>query len=542
MSAFSTLLQSQFQGVILLGILGLGTASYTLYNLFFHPLSGIPGPLGAKTGLWSWKSTRAVKLDMGWRLLELHEKYGAIVRVARNEASFCDPIAISQIYRFRSPLEKARFYESLRGVDGPTTIATVDNKRHAEMRRAESTAYTAKLFADFEQKIDASCNDLVKHLDQCINTGKGTVDLGQILQMFAIDAVGELALGKSFGLCAAGKDTHNWLPMLAQFLEIACLVGTQPIVVPFFRRMAQILPEVPGIKILTGIVNGRINLRFEEYKQKTSLGHEDMLYVEFNHHQTGCSNFPSEKLMEARNSDGSEYSLKQVEAAVGSILGAGSDTTAITMRALIRFVIGDAEIYRKVQKEIDDAVNGGEIRFPLSYNDADKLPYFQACLKETLRLHPPVPWTLARSVGTGGAFIAGRFFAEGTEVSMSPFVVHRRPEAYGDDAAVFRPERWLEADAEKRKMMEHNNLAFGSGPRVCIGKNIGILEVSKVMPFLLWRYRIAFTPRSAMSPHMHQVGRAVDGHMSVAEPYVVTSQWIALQRDFWCDLSRRPVA
>jgi cytochrome P450 len=56
---------------------------------------------------------------------------------------------------------------------------------------------------------------------------------------------------------------------------------------------------------------------------------------------------------------------------------------------------------------------------------------------------------------------------------MSPFVLHRCSEAYGDDAAVFRPERWLEADPEQRKTMEHNNLAFGAGPRVCIGKTIG---------------------------------------------------------------------
>ncbi|KAJ7779114.1 hypothetical protein B0H16DRAFT_1300477, partial [Mycena metata] len=50
-----------------------------------------------------------------------------------------------------------------------------------------------------------------------------------------------------------------------------------------------------------------------------------------------------------------------------------------------------------------------------------------------------------RSVGHGGATIAGHFFSEGTEVSTSPFVVHRRQEAYGDDAEAFRPERWIEA-------------------------------------------------------------------------------------------------
>lgn len=85
-----------------------------------------------------------------------------------------------------------------------------------------------------------------------------------------------------------------------------------------------------------------------------------------------------------------------------------------------------------------------------------------------------VQWTLSRLVGPGGATIAGHVFSEGTEVSMSPFVVHRRQEAYGDGAAVFRPERWTEADTEQYKTMEHNNLAFGSGPRVCMGKAIGV--------------------------------------------------------------------
>ncbi|KAJ7888474.1 cytochrome P450 oxidoreductase [Mycena leptocephala] len=503
MSAFfAGVLTLLLHPTMILGILGLLILSYALRNLFFHPLSGIPGPLSARTGLCSWKTIRALKLDMGWNLLELHKKYGKIVRIARNEASICDPSAISQIYKFKSPLQKTQFYESLRGLDGPTSISTMDNKRHAEMRRAESPAYATKMFVDFEQNVDSCCTDLGVYLDRCIDAEMGTVDLGQILQMFAIDVVGELALGRSFGLCAAGKDTHNFLPMLVKFLEMACVgmfsqkssfdlpnsivaVGTQPVVVPIFRWLSQMLPELPSARILTSIVNGHIDMRFKEYREKeTYSSHQDML---------------------------------------GSILGAGSDTTAITMRAMIRFIVGDVEIYRKVEKEIDDAVNCGAITFPLSYSDGGKLSYFQACLRETLRLHPPVPWTLARSVGAGGANIADHFFAEGTEVSMSPFVLHRCPEAYGDDAAVFRPERWIEADAEQRKMMEHNNLAFGSGPRVCIGKTIGeqlpkcrdamklisrvigMMEVSKVVPFLFWKYKIGFTPRSATSPHTHRL-------------------------------------
>ncbi|KAJ7131447.1 cytochrome P450 oxidoreductase [Mycena epipterygia] len=532
MAAFCTVLQPLFKPAIIFGIAGLSILTYVLYNMFFHPLAELPGPIEARTGLLSWKSRRAVKLDMGWKLLELHERYGKVVRIARNEASICDPTAIEKIYRFKSPLEKTHFYECLRGLDGPTSISTVNNKKHAEIRRTESPAYAAKNIVAFEQHVDSCCNDLVAQLDRSINAGKGTVDLSQIIQLFAIDVVGELALGKSFGFCATGRDDHNVLPMLVKFLEIACL-GAFSTETPWdqpddnsscFSRNPPYLASCFQ-PILTGIVKVCIDSRFQEYKdQDTDSNHHDML----------------EKFMQAQNPDGSDYDLSQIKAAARTtLLYYNILKTHQTMRAMIRFVVGDPRIYQKLQEEIDDSVKKRNIAFPLSYSDACKLPYFQACLKETLRLHPPVPWTLSRSVGPGGATIADHFFSEGTEVSMSPFVVHRRPEAYGDDAAIFRPERWTEGDPEQHKRMEHNNFAFGSGPRVCMGKAIGMMEISKVMPLLFARYSIAFAPRSATSPHRHRVGRAVDGRVSVEEPYFVTSQWVALQRDFWCDLVRR---
>ncbi|KAJ7220791.1 cytochrome P450 oxidoreductase [Mycena pura] len=519
--------------MIILSIPTLAVISYALYNLFFHPLSGIPGPIGARTGLLSWKSARAVKLDMGWKVLELHEKYGKVVRIARNEASICDPDAISQIYRYimSSEAKKLTAYNA-GGVDGPTSISTVDNKRHAEMRRAESPAYATKLFAAFEERVDASCRELMGLLDRCIDAGKGsaTVDMGEILQLFAIDVVGELSLSKSFGLCDEGRDTHKILPMLVKFLEIACIGAFSPPLVAVLTCFNDLICSRNAAYL--GTIRGRIDSRFSEHRKlnSTYTGHRDML----------------EAILAAQNPDGSEYSLNQARAAVGLILGAGSGKifpfmTAQTMRAMLRFIVGHPRVHAKVLQEFDSALKCSDLSIPLSYAEACKLSYFQACLKETLRLHPPIPWTLSRIVDADGARIAGHFFPAGTEVSMSPFVLHRRAEAYGADADTFCPERWLEAEADpaRRREMEHNNLAFGSGPRVCAGRSIGMMEVSKVMPLLFSKYKMRFTPRSATSPHTRIAGRGVDGRMSMEEPYFVTSQWTAMQSDFWCDLSRR---
>ena len=58
----------------------------------------------------------------------------------------------------------------------------------------------------------------------------------------------------------------------------------------------------------------------------------------------------------------------------------------------------------------------------------------------------------------------------------------------------YRPERWLEAPEEEKAEMERCFMAFGSGKRSCIGKNISLLEVYKLVPLLLSRFKVSIRP------------------------------------------------
>ncbi|BGP44646.1 hypothetical protein JCM10450v2_000460 [Rhodotorula kratochvilovae] len=64
------------------------------------------------------------------------------------------------------------------------------------------------------------------------------------------------------------------------------------------------------------------------------------------------------------------------------------------------------------------------------------------------------------------------------------------------------------------------------------------MEITKVLPTLLHRYRFSFTPRSPSSAHSLP-GRGVDGTWSDEEPWHVKSQWFAVQHDFWVDFEER---
>jgi len=75
-------------------------------------------------------------------------------------------------------------------------------------------------------------------------------------------------------------------------------------------------------------------------------------------------------------------------------------------------------------------------------------------MKEAMRLHPAVMMPLPRLIPEGGAVLCGYRLPAGTEVGINAAVIHYNKEIYGEDAASFRPERWLDSNPEKIKVMD----------------------------------------------------------------------------------------
>jgi len=147
-----------------------------------------------------------------------------------------------------------------------------------------------------------------------------------------------------------------------------------------------------------------------------------------------------------------------------------------------------------------------------------------------------VGMALERVVPKGGVELCGQRFEEGTIVGMNAWVVHRDRAVFGEDADEWNPDRWL-GDAEQRVAMERCFLTvslprerktkqvlvifdsgmmlllacllinhgptsvlsvlyeqFGAGHRTCLGKNISYLEMYKLIPTLLARYKVDDEP------------------------------------------------
>jgi cytochrome P450 len=103
-----------------------------------------------------------------------------------------------------------------------------------------------------------------------------------------------------------------------------------------------------------------------------------------------------------------------------SNVAAGSDTTAITLSSALYHIYKDPKILQRLREELDTMENNGKISNPVTFQQAQNMPYLQAVVKEALRVHPAVGVPLVRVVPEGGAEINGYFFPEGVRLLCSP--------------------------------------------------------------------------------------------------------------------------
>lgn len=96
----------------------------------------------------------------------------------------------------------------------------------------------------------------------------------------------------------------------------------------------------------------------------------------------------------------------------GSNIIAGSDTTAITLSAAFYYIYQNPIVLKKLRDEIDAHERAGLLSTPAGFTEAQQMPYLQAIIKETLRMHPAVAQMLPREVPKNGVVLNGYHFPE----------------------------------------------------------------------------------------------------------------------------------
>lgn len=145
---------------------------------------------------------------------------------------------------------------------------------------------------------------------------------------------------------------------------------------------------------------------------------------------------------------------------------------------------------QRLQRELDDETAAGNLSVIISDKEARSLPYLNAVEKEAMRLHSSVGFLLERHVPAEGATICGQYIPGGTIVGINPWVLQHDAKVFPEPDK-FLPERWLEASAEQLAEMDKSFFAFGAGSRVCIGRNISMIEMRKIIPQLVREFDVS---------------------------------------------------
>ena len=186
-----------------------------------------------------------------------------------------------------------------------------------------------------------------------------------------------------------------------------------------------------------------------------------------------------EAMLLARDDDGEPFSDEVVYGNMMTMLLAGEDTTAHTLAWAVHLLCDAPQVVARMRSEID-AVLGRE-PVPTSLESAQDLPYLDAVASETMRLRSVAPLLALEAIED--LVVGDVLVPKGTWIDIAMRAPAISPENFGEPDA-FQPERWL----EPRPGVAHvpgASLPFGSGPRICPGRTLALVEMRVVLATLL---------------------------------------------------------
>ncbi|KAK6221802.1 cytochrome p450 [Colletotrichum tabaci] len=398
--------------------------------------------------------------------------YGTIARVGPNDLVTSSPELLVHMSGVRSKYTRTEwYYRACRHrPDKDHVFSEMDEEKHRRLRQQMGSGYSGKENEGLENSIDTHVSELVQLVrSKYISTEAAArpMDFAQKIQYLTLDVISDISFGKPFGDLRADEDMFG----IAESSETGIAIFTYNIALglykilhrPFFARLfgpKETDPTGWGRMFANGraIVRARLALGAQ--------GRSDMIASFIRHGLT------EEDIL-------SETTLQMI---------AGSDTTAASLRTIMLYLMTHPRVYAKLRAEIDaSATSGHASGGVVSDAQCRRLPYLQAVIKEGMRVHPPVTIMVPKRVPDGGdtVVVDGEtvFLPGGTNVNCAAWPLHINKDVFGEDAGVFRPERWLLERGEGRLARMHrvHELLFGYGKYQCLGRPIAMMEIGKTV-------------------------------------------------------------
>ncbi|KAK0738764.1 cytochrome P450 [Schizothecium vesticola] len=458
--------------------LGLAVSFIALYVGYkiqaFRRLSAFGGPFGVGfTSIphsWSFLTGRS---HLFYK--EAIDAYGPIARIGPNDLVTSSPELLAHMSAVRSSYSRGKWYNrATRYEPGKDHVfSELDEEKHKRRRQQMAHGYSGKENLSLESSIDTHVSELINLVHtKYLSTDQYArpFDFARKIQYFTLDVISQVGFGEAFGDLLADEDVNEYV----KAGQIGLTVTTVGLAlgITWFLQLPLVARALgPSEKDVVGfgrmIANARALIR--KRLERETDNRSDML-ASFVRNGLNADELLSETVLQ---------------------IIAGSDTTAAALRAIMLYLLSHPRIYTKLQAEIDAKALEGRYQGVIPDSELRKLPYLQAVIKEGMRMHPPITDSVPKRVPDGGDTVSvdGKsvFLPGGALVSYAAWPLHHSKAIFGDDAGVFRPERWL-VEKDEKKMSEMNRtheLNFGYGKYQCLGKPIALMEIGKAVFELL---------------------------------------------------------
>lgn len=395
----------------------------------------------------------------------LHKQYGPIVSLAPGMIAVSDQQSIRQILVMEDWPKSHAIYANFRqNPDRPTLLAYTDKKAYGVRKRLVSSMFGLRYIRGMEPIMRDCVAVALDHLHTSCRRDGGTtvVDIHRLMRALAVDIIGATTFGESFHVVQQGSHP------LPKKIEYSLLLSGIFQFLPWLKGLPGFPTRDPYIDQFTrSIVDGR-----REVIKSGKPQRHDLL----------------QKLVEAvDDAPQSSFRTSDLQDETVVLLTAGSETTATAEIFLLLLLAKNPEKLNALHEEIDRIYpDPGDAT---TAEKAGSMPYFQACVDETMRLYAAMASGSPRETTTDVSLL-GYHIPKGTTVFPTTATLHRDPGLWAkpDD---FLPERWLTDLSTKRDLPFY---PFSAGSRVCIGKHFAMQEVYLSIVSLLRRFTLEYVP------------------------------------------------
>ncbi|KAG5244828.1 cytochrome P450 [Salix suchowensis] len=371
-----------------------------------------------------------------------------------------------------------KIYEAMKGDFGNEgSIITAQYGPHWRMlRRLCTTEFFVTSRLDAMQGARARCVDgMLQYIEYGSANGTKAIDIGRYIFLMSFNLIGNLMFSKDL-LDPKSEKGAEFFRHAGKVMEMA----GKPNMADFFPILRWLDPQ--GIRRKTQFhVAKAFEIAGGFIKERTDQSMQNEISADHDQRKDYL-----DVLLEFRG-DGVEeptrFSSTTINVIVFEMFTAGTDTTTSTLEWAMAELLRNPKVLKKVQTELRTTIGSGK---KLGDKDIENLPYLKAVIRETLRLHPPLPF-LVPHMATNHCEMLGYHIPKETTILVNVWAIGRDSKTW-DDPLVFKPERFLEPNMVDYRGRHFEFIPFGSGRRMCPAMPLA----SRVLPLALGSLLLSF--------------------------------------------------